>query len=129
MKRSALLVLILISASLAGCEATHLVYVHETNLGVVLTPVSTEGTSKFSLGFDRETYALIPQKEGDNSEAMSLASVSRIKVKGLGELKFGHVVATGAGAVDIAKSAEILQLVQQRLFDEQEKSELGGQKQ
>lgn len=129
MKRSVLFVLILISISLAGCTATHLVYVHESNLGVVLTPVSPEGTTKFSLGFDRETYALIPQKETNNSEAMSLASVSRIKVKGLGELKFGHVVATGAGAVGIAKNRELLQQVQQRLFDEQENPELGGQKQ
>ena len=114
--------LVLLFLSLIGCQATHLIYVHESNLGVVLTPVAVQGTSKFSIGFDRETYALVPKKSGTgtDTEAMSLVGASRIKVKGLSDLKFGHVIATGAAAALLSESAVKLEEVQQKLFEEQE---------
>ena len=110
---------------LTGCEATHLVYVHESNLGVAVTPVSTQGTSKFSLGFDRETYALVPKKgkAEEETEAMSMAGVSRIKVKKITELKFGHVVATGTAAEQLAGNAEKLDQIQQKLFADPERQQ------
>lgn len=125
MKKSLLPVCLVASLLLTACEATHLVYVHESSLGVVLTPVSTQGTTKFSLGFDRETYALVPKagKTADNAEAMSAAAVSRIQVKGITDLKFGHVVATGKAAAEITKNAEKLGAVQQQLFNAQTSSQ------
>ncbi len=114
---------ILLFLGLAGCNPTHLVYVHESNLGVVLAPGSGQGMVKFSIGVDRETYALVPQKPntppGENGEAMSLASVSRIYVKGINDLKFGHLVATGDAADNVASQGQMLRDVQQELFNKQ----------
>lgn len=113
---------ILLLLGLIGCTPTHLVYVHESSLGVILTPVSTEGTSKFSLGFDQETYALVPEKPNspaDDGEAMSLAGVSRIYVRGISDLKFGHVIATGKAAAEVANSGDALEQVQKKLFEKQ----------
>ncbi len=118
MKKLFMFFLLIMSLIIVSCQATHLVYVHESNLGVALTPVTTQGTTKFSLGFDRETYALVPKK-GDSGEAMSMAGVSRIQVKGITDIKFGHVVATGEAAAGISENAEKLNHAQKKLFKDQ----------
>ena len=88
---------------LLGCQATHLLYVHNTVAGIDVS-VSTEGTSKFVLGFDRETYALVPRK-GDGEEAMALVGTSCVHASRFGDrVEIRHVVATGSAAKDLSKS-------------------------
>jgi len=92
---------------LTGCQATHLVYVHTTTLGLEVT-ASTETTSgRMVFGYDRDTFALVPRKK-DNEDAMSLAAISCIYARGLNEVQFRHFVSTGKTAIDIAQDREIL---------------------
>lgn len=90
---------------LTGCQATHLVYVHGTTVGLDVT-ASTEGTGRFVFGYDRDTYALIPRKHNDSeveSDAMSLAAVSCIYARGLDDVQFRHFVSTGEAAVEVVQ--------------------------
>lgn len=88
---------------LTGCQATHLVYVHTTTLGIEVT-ASTETTSgRMVFGYDRDTFALVPRKK-DNEDAMSLAAVSCIYARGLNEVQFRHSVSTGNTAKAIAQN-------------------------
>ncbi len=87
---------------LSGCQATHLVYVHGTTLGLDVA-ATTEGTGRLVFGYDRDTFALIPRKK-DNEDAMSLAAVSCIYAKGLDDVQFNHLVSTGNAATSIMKS-------------------------
>src|SRR2546423_7500025 len=68
----------------AGCESDHVVYVSETNLGITVNAAS-QGTPKVALGYDRETFAVVPRYESDvnGPEAMSLLSLSNVDVTGL----------------------------------------------
>lgn len=98
-----------------GCSNSHLAYVHEATLGLSLAPVNPQsGSAKFSFGYDRETYALIP-RTGPGEEAMSLAAVSRVYSQGVNKVQFGHVVATGEAAVEIANNPEALNKAKQNL--------------
>jgi hypothetical protein len=87
---------------LAGCQATHLVYVHGTTMGLDVA-ASTEGTGRLVFGYDRDTFALIPRKK-DNEDAMSLAAVSCIYAKGLDDVQFNHLVSTGDAATSIMQT-------------------------
>lgn len=107
---------------LAGCSNAHLVYVHEAVAGISVTPVNpSSGTSKFVFGYDRETYALIPKKS-ENDDAMSLTAVSRVYARGLDEVQFGHVVATGNAAKAIAKRPDALKEAKSNLKQSQVQS-------
>lgn len=99
---------------LTGCQATHLVYVHGTTVGLDVT-ASTEGTGRLVFGYDRETFALIPRKK-DNDDAMSLAAVSCVYAKGLDKVQFNHFVSTGNAATSIMKNdKERLQTLVERI--------------
>ena len=107
----------------AGCANDHLVYIHESSLGVNLAPANPQsGTSKMSVGFDRETYAIVPKKENDK-DVMSLLAVSRVWANGLYDIKFGHVVATGNAAKNVAENPELIKQAKKSLLDEQKKPE------
>ncbi|MGZ8190755.1 MAG: hypothetical protein ACXWTS_05940 [Methylococcaceae bacterium] len=97
------------SLLLCGCEATHLVYVHETSLGLDVA-VSTEGTGRFVMGYDRDTYAIVPRKAEDQ-DAMTLTSLGCIYAKGLDQVQFKHFVSSGKAAIKIAKDAETLKKI------------------
>ena len=105
---------------LAGCNS-HMVYVHETVVGISVAPVNPgNGTAKVSIGYERDTYALVPQKK-DNEDAMSLTAVSRIRANGLNKVQFGHVVATGEAGKIIAKDPEALKTAKRNLVETQKK--------
>lgn len=92
----------LMSMTLYGCDATHLIYAHDTAVGVDVV-VSTEGTGRLVLGYDRDTFVVVPRK-GDNKDAMTLTSFGCIYIDGLNEIKYNHFVSTGDAAKKIAKS-------------------------
>ena len=99
---------------LSGCQATHLVYVHGTTMGLDVA-ASTQGTGRFVFGYDRDTYALIPRISNDaeskSSDAMSLAAVSCIYAKGLDDVQFRHFVSTGEAAVEVAQDPVTLEQI------------------
>ena len=105
---------------LTGCQATHLVYVHGTTVGLDIA-ASTEGTGRLVFGYDRDTFALIPRKK-DNEDAMSLAAVSCVYAKGLDDVQFNHFVSTGDAATSIMKSDD----KQLKAFIKQIKSGIQG---
>jgi hypothetical protein len=99
-----------------GCE--HVVYVSETNFGVNVTAAS-QGTPKLSLGYDRETYAIVPRfNEGNGKppEAMSLVSVSKVDSTGLDELIFNHYIVTGEAAEKAALDPVGLRQMREAIF-------------
>jgi hypothetical protein len=87
--------LAVLMVALGGC-GQNLAYVHNAALGVDVT-LGTDGTSHVSIGYDKDTYAIVPRDTSRN-EAMTLISVSNIEVDGLNEVIFNHVVITGEAA-------------------------------
>lgn len=104
--------------TIGGCQATHLVYVHNAVLGVDVTASADAGTVRFALGYDRETYAMVPKKkgQGEESEAMSLTAVSRVHVEGMSNIEFGHAIATGKAAKKLAESPAMLSRIVNEVF-------------
>lgn len=104
-------------------QASHLVYVHQSNLGVDAS-IGAQGRAKLALGYDRETFALVPRVEegraqgvrgdrgasgaNERGEAMSLVSLIAVRADGLSDMHFGHAVATGSVAVDVANDTAAL---------------------
>ncbi len=123
---------------LGGCNATHVVYVHDATLGIDVH-TATEGTAKIAIGYERETFGLVPVYEktcpgtGEKlHEAMTVTAISRVYAKGLDRVEFGHVVATGRAAADLAKHPGALKNLAQQVFvtkpaeQDQKKVEGGG---
>ena len=104
----------LLSLMLSGCNATHLVYGHNTSLGVDVA-VSTEGTGRLVFGYDRDTFAIVPRK-GENLDAMTLTSFGCVYVDGLNEISFNHFVSTGEAAKTIAKSPKGLKVIEASMY-------------
>jgi hypothetical protein len=100
---------ILLASLIGACSANHLVYVHETSLGLDVA-ASTEGTGRFVLGYDRDTYALVPRRT-DGKDAMSLASVGCIYAEGLDQVQFNHFVSSGEAAKKIAQDPDTLEKI------------------
>jgi hypothetical protein len=97
-----------LSCLICGCE-DHLIYVHETSLGLDVA-VSTEGTGRLVFGYDRDTYALVPRKD-ERQEAMSVTALGCIYAQGLDEVHFDHFVSTGEAALKIAQAEQTLQKI------------------
>ena len=118
--RAAWLSALCLGLGACGGNATHLLYVHQANLGVDVS-TTAEGTGKLAIGYDRETFAIVPRVDGGTTtdangqqktepgEAMSLVSVASAYIKGLDHIRFGHLLATGKVAEDIAKNDPNLQ--------------------
>lgn len=86
---------------LSGCQSTHLLYVHNTSVGIDVA-VSTAETARMSFGYDRDTYAIVP-KVKDGAEAMSLTGASCVYTSPWGQrIQFAHLVATGVAAEQTA---------------------------
>jgi hypothetical protein len=101
-------------AAAGGCG--DLAYVHSASLGVDVT-VSTEGVEKLSLGYENDTYTIVPKSgSGDTTEAMTLVSVSNVNVDGLDEVIFNHVFATGAAAMNAANDPTELAALRQAVL-------------
>jgi len=119
-------------AALCGCEATHVLYVHDTVLGLDFAPVA-EDSARFTFGFDRQVFSIVPcfeekkaativdgkqtAPESTSMEAASVAAFSRVTANGISDLTFHHLVATGAPAQDIAKDPELLRQLRQSIVD------------
>lgn len=114
-----LLLLGLAPALLGGCQATHLLYVTDTVLGIDVA-ASAEGTGHLIFGYDRETFALVPRKEeaGGKFDAMSLAAVSCVYVDGLQEVRFNHFVATGESATYVTEDEAGYARIREAIFGE-----------
>lgn len=100
---------------LAGCATKHLVYVHETDLGIALS-ASTEGNpAELTIGFDRETFSMIPQYSNGSSssstdsstQTMSVMAVHRFESTGLNEVHFQNAFASGDAAVETSQNATL----------------------
>lgn len=110
----------LIGFLFSGCQATHLAYIHATTMGLEVAG-STQGNGRFVLGYDRDTYALIPRIVNDNnaqsklSDAMSLAAVSCIHAKGLDDVQFRHFVSTGIAAVNVVQDSITLAQIKESI--------------
>lgn len=89
--------------TLNACTSSHLIYGHDTSLGVDVAVSPEVGTGRMVLGYDRDTFAIVPRK-GSNMDAMTLTSVGCVFVDGLTEINFNHFVSTGKAAINIAKS-------------------------
>jgi hypothetical protein len=110
-----------VALALAGCQPTHLVYVYDLSLGLDVA-YSNEGTGKVVFGYDRGTYAIVPQKDGaelpgaDRGEIMSLAGVSHVRIDGLNEIKFDHFIATGQAAQEVAQDPDGLRQIRDAIY-------------
>lgn len=115
------IILAFLTLVLGGCQENHLVYVHDMNLGIAVTPLTSGGTSKLSVGFDRETFALAPRKKEakgkDGADAMSMAALSKVKAVGLDEIQFSHVIATGDAASTVIEDGNKLAEVIKNFFN------------
>jgi len=107
-----------------GCN--QVVYVHSASLGVDVNISSQSGTAKMALGYDRETFAVVPRvthpkSEGkpEEVEAMSLVSVSNVDALGLSELIFNHAVATGKAAENTVKDPAALKAMRKAAFGDE----------
>ncbi|MDB5292745.1 MAG: hypothetical protein JWL69_3986 [Phycisphaerales bacterium] len=123
MKRNLLALFLL---PLSGCQ--HLLYVHDASLGINITASTSEGTGKLNLGYDSETFALVPRftpRDGNGqqvkakSEAMSLVSVSNVDSTGLTEVTFNHVIMTGRAAKAAATDTSGLPLLRAAVYGPQ----------
>ncbi len=103
--------------SLIGCQATHILYAHETNLGVDFGISPDETSGELIIGYDRDTYALIPKKNNSSSqEAMGLASVSCVDIEGLNKFHFNQFIATGKTANEISKDQQAMKQIQGAIY-------------
>lgn len=114
---------------MTGCRPSHLIYVYDMSLGVDVA-YSNEGSGKLIFGYDRGTYAIVPQKpekkpekkdSKENGELMSLAGVSHVKVDGLNEIKFDHFIAAGEAATLVAEDPTGLGQVREAIYGKEPK--------
>lgn len=125
--------LLLLALAGASCQSQHLLYVHQSVLGLDLSPPGSgaSGTTSFSFGYSRETSAIVPRvtppadaansapAQGgatDEPDAMSLVALSRVHAVGLGEIQIGHMIATGKPALEIATNDTKIQEAAAQVF-------------
>jgi len=125
-----------LAAVLAGCQASHLAYVYDANIGLDVA-YSQNGNPKLVFGYDRGTFALVPQRQdvaepcpGDGSpppsstpantgELMTLTAVSLVEVDGLDDVTIDHFVATGDAALRVSKDSAGLKQIRKSIFSEE----------
>jgi hypothetical protein len=108
---------ITLTALLTGCEASHLIYVQETSLGLSIT-AGTEGTQKLSLGYDRDVFAVVPKKATDE-DAMSLFSINNVIVEGLNDISVSEFVATGIPATEISTKPDAVSALRTKIYGQE----------
>lgn len=109
---------------LGGCN--HVIYVHNATAGLDLHASPTEGNVRLIIGGERATGAIVPKKGGsvDESEAMALTAFSRVSMAGIRDIKFGHIVATGAPAIDLAQRPKDMSKIVDKVFGDE--ADTGG---
>jgi hypothetical protein len=97
---------------LAGGCGHNLSYVHNASVGIDVT-LATDGTNRIAIGYDSDTFAIVPKSTDKDGviEAMSLVSVSNVEIDGLEEVIFNHVVITGEAAVKAANDEQGLKMM------------------
>jgi len=113
MKKGSLLSLLVLAVPLGACQPTHLIYVYEAEVGLDLA-YSTEGTGKLVFGYDRNTFAIVPQKKDD--EIMAVSAVSQVKATGLQAVDFNHFIATGSAATSVAMDPDGIKKIRGAIF-------------
>lgn len=103
---------------LMSCNASHLVYVQETSLGLTLS-AGTEGVQKFSLGYDRDIFAIVPKKTGSD-DSMSLLSVNKASIGGINDIKVSEFVATGEPATKLSAKPEAITALRNKVYGAEE---------
>jgi hypothetical protein len=106
---------VLLAGLTYGCQATHAIYVYDLSVGIDVA-YSNEGTGKLQFGYDRDTYAIVPQR--DNDELMSVTAVSKVQSSGLDSLDFNHFIATGAAAGKVARDPDGLAAIRAAIYGE-----------
>lgn len=103
---------------LTGCSTpSHIVFQQAAVVGADVAADTTSGQAHVSLGYDRQTNAMIPKTktyvtqrnlengvrvEQEENEAMSALSASRVRIKWFGAHEVNEQFATGEAAVNIA---------------------------
>tara|TARA_B100000614_G_scaffold262547_1_gene296757 strand:- start:2757 stop:3119 length:363 start_codon:yes stop_codon:yes gene_type:complete len=105
---------LILSGLAVGCTASHMVYVQEASLGLNLG-LGTEGVQKFSLGYDRDIYAVVPKK-GKNQDAMSMLSINKAEIQGLNQITVSEFVAGGDPAEKLAKKPEQISELRNKIY-------------
>lgn len=112
MKKYILLFTIL--SSVTSCSSRHLVYVQESSFGLNVS-VGAEGVSKFSLGYDRDIFAIVPKK-ADGKDAMSLLSINKAEVKSLDDMSISEFVAGGTPATKLAQQPDAVNQLRMKIY-------------
>jgi hypothetical protein len=115
-----------LAALLAGCQATHLIYVYDLSVGIDVA-YGNEGTGRLVFGYDRGTYAIVPQRTDciaahactpadETGELMSLVATSYVESSGLDTFEFDHFVSTGDVAVKVAADPNDVAKLREAIF-------------
>ena len=97
-----------------SCTSNHLVYVQEASLGLNIG-LGTEGTQKFSLGYDRDVYAIVPKK-GEHQDAMSLLSINRAEIEAIDNITVSEFVAGGKPAEKLANQPDAVNKLRRKIY-------------
>ncbi|MDM3872262.1 hypothetical protein QSV34_12980 [Porticoccus sp. W117] len=100
--------------SIAGCASKNLIYVQDASLGFTFG-IGPEGTQKFSLGYDRDVYSVVPKK-GKGEEAMSLFSINSVEIDGLDDMKITEFVAGGDPAKTLAEDPDAVNALRTKVY-------------
>ena len=104
---------LLLLLSLASCTTpSHLVFHQTAVIGADVSANTTTGQVNLSVGYDRQTSALVPKTTttvdvangtGEENEAMSALAASKVAIKGIGTYEVNEQFATGKAAVNLAR--------------------------
>lgn len=116
------------AALAAGCQASHLSYVHELTIGLEVA-VTPEGMNTVSIGYERDTYAIVPRYELPNGDtkSMSLTALSRTRIESLSDIEAEHSLATGSAAIEVAKDPTVLNQVADKIFADERDDEIANE--
>lgn len=95
-------------AALCGCaNPGHLFFYQTTVIGIDVAVSPQTNNVKASLGYDRQTNAIIPatQDAAGDTEAMSVVGTTYVTAEWLGTQTIRENVATGTAAENVAQTA------------------------
>jgi hypothetical protein len=109
MQRNALaLTVALLSATISGCEATHLFVAHHTVVGVDAAIDTQMTRGHLVVGYDRNFLAIVPKTVETTTpgqrDAMSAIACNKVQVKGIVLTQFTEYLATGDAAKAYAEA-------------------------
>lgn len=103
--------LLLLSAAISGCEATHFFITHNTVVGVDAAVSSDFARGHLMVGYDRSTLAIVPKTvegsgQSNEKELMTTLSCSHLEVHGLFLTQFTQYVVAGEAAKNYAENVK-----------------------